>query len=515
MSGINGLGNKNVEEYTKFGDKIIAENTEIMKKSGLPVTVFNQDLKLNNPIAGSPQKYTDNQEDNNKVDDKNDKNDKPKETLFEETSVAKNKTMSSLKVPNGILNTAYRKGLQENAMLGDTDDTDAVKMEELLSSLEETNGNDDNNDLEDFMATEYKNGLHLNGGGYTYYENGTDSSIQSISANLSGSYKNKNEKLSLSYGGMFEYSDKIQKQEDSHDKEKCGSAILMAKYKANKVTFAGGGMANIYDSNSGLYNIYVGAMHNSTGLAVTLTRKIQLAYDAEGEKVLNNETSVNVNILKPKQAGDFPNTIPDIPTPEETQQYDSLVESNKQEVKDITNDNTKPSGLELDLELSTSEGSDEYGVVIKHCFTHNSKDKQKFASLTPYIGAYDYHPDTQEGLKVRAGVEGDLDITTDNNTNIHTTAIIDNKRIMQSGSSPINTFMAVLDTSLNKNKLSANVSAGYINSGSDIKYSFVTGKLTYNMKNSSLAVVAGYQDCDLPSGDDKIFHTGLRYALTF
>ena len=99
--------------------------------------------------------------------------------------------------------------------------------------------------------------------------------------------------------------------------------------------------------------------------------------------------------------------------------------------------------------------------------------------------------------------------------NLSATAIIDNKRIIQPETGPQNTFMATLDTSVKKDKVAVTVSTGYINSNSDVKHFFVTGSLAYRMKNSMVAVTTGYQDCDISAEEDKIFYTGLRYAVKF
>ena len=513
MANINGLGNNYIEEYKEFGSKIIAENEQILRKAGIQPKIFNQDSSLNNSMQGLEVEKTDTKDNKVTEEDKKD-NETSNDKSFQETTISKNNTTSKVRASGGIFNTVYKTGIKSNTVTDSLEDNSSVEVEEFMSSLEETNGNDDNDDLEDFMATEYKDGLHLNGGGYVYYENGSTSLTESVNASLSGSYKSKNQKFSLSYGGAFEYENSTQKTGNNNEIKKDGCATLMGKYKTNKLTYAAGGSAFYYDNNTSMYNISAGAVLNDTGLAATLTRKILVARNDQGQKTVNNQTSFKVNIIKPKEAGDFPNVIPDIPSPSDMQQYDTLVNSEKQEVNALV---SKKSESGLDVELSTSSDSDEYGLVYKHTFSYAKKQdkKEKNATLTPYIGAYDYHPNTQEGIKIRTGIEGNLDITTGSDITFHSTAIVDNKRIIQSGSRPLDTFMAVLDTTVNRKNLSASVSTGYISSGSDIKYSFITGKLNYQVKSSSISLVAGYQDCDLPAGSEKIFHTGMRYALTF
>jgi len=242
---------------------------------------------------------------------------------------------------------------------------------------------------------------------------------------------------------------------------------------------------------------------------------MQVTRRESGEKSVDKKTNVKINLLKPKTAGEFPNIIPDIPTVSQTSELDYTVNEEKQDISNLVGKDLKK-GFSFDLDMSTSADCDEYGVIVKYSSFYTKQDnKQLTLSATPLVGVYDYHPSSNEGLKVRAGVQGDLDITTDNNLNIHSTAIVHNNRIMQCGSSPINTFMTTFDTSVSKNNLSASVSAGYINSSSLAKYSFVTGSLEYKIKKSSVSISAGYQNYEIIDDKDKIFHIGTRYAVNF
>ena len=514
MTYINGLGKNYVEEYKEFGEKILAESEQTLKKAGVSTPVFNAETE-NNMLEGYQMEHQDKTD--NKKNDSIKKDDKNSNDTFESDEIMQNQTVMNVKSPDGVLNSLYKKSIKASAMNSETMSGDVG---DAMDSLEDADGNDHLDDVAHFMETEFKQGVHLNGGGYIYNENGENTSTQSVTGNVTGSYKDKDGKFTVLYGGSFEYSKTTQKTDklDDYDGEdgvnKSGNAIVIGKYKTGKMTYAAGGSAYMYDNNTQVYNIFASTAISK--VALMLNRKIQVATDAEGKRVTKNKTSVKVNILKPQQAGDFPNGTPELPTPSEMQQYDSAVETEKQEVDEVVNQKGEPTGFGVDLEISTTTDADEYGVVLKHTSLLTKKDdKDKIITLTPYLGVYDYHPNSQEGLKIRTGAELNLDITTSNHVNFKATAIIDNKRIMHHGSSPKNTFMAVVDTSVSKKKLNADVSAGYINSSPDVKYLFVTGSIAYNIKHSSLSFIAGYQSSDVPTMEDKIVHLGARYVVNF
>ena len=518
MTYINGLGKNYVEEYKEFGDKIIAENGEILKKAGVTPLIFNGDIKAN-PMEGLKVEHT--IDDEKKEDEE--KSDDTKKKSYKPTSIEENRTISNVKLPYGPLNTMYKRSIKEdveNSQSSSEDSDDSGDVGEANNSLLKTDGNDDNDDLKNFIETDFEQGVHINGGGYVYHEQCNDSNTNSINANVMGSYKSKNDRVTVLYGAALEYTDTQQKSDDEDSQNgtsgtnKNGSAMIVAKYEKDNKIFAGGGSVYAYDNNTQLYNIYAGA--GLFGTAVTLWRKIQVTKDSEGKTITSNQTDVKFNVLKPKKAGNFPNTVPDLPTPSETQEYDQLVEQEKQEVDDVVNQKGEY-GFGLDLEVSAKSNADVYGLVLKHTSRLTKQDDtNKIITITPYVGAYDNHDNSQEGLKLRVGVVGDLDITTANGINITSKAVVDNKRIMQPGSSPQNTFMASLDTTVKKDKLSVNVSGGYINSNNEVGYAFITGNATYTMKRSSLSLVAGYQGLRLSQEDkDKIFHIGARYAVNF
>lgn len=505
MTHIKGLGQNYVEEYKKFGEKILAENEQILKKAGITPTIFDEE-QTNNRTIPLPTETSD-----DKTKDKVKKTTSKK--TYEESALEENTTFNDVKATSGALNTIYKRILKKYNRTNSNDSKN--NYQEYTYTLESTDGNDDNDDLADFLSKNYKEGLHINGGGFAYLEKGEISSVYSLNGNVAGSYKDKNGKLTLMYSGAVEYENEKSTEDGTEQSgsEKNGNALFLAKYKAEKLTYGGGGSANFYDNDTQQYNIYAGATHNTSGITLTLKRKIQVAKSPEGDSIIENQTDVKVSIIQPKDAGEFPNTVPDIPTPEKTKEADSLVESEKEEVKDIVTKNEKK-GFGLDLILSTASNADEYGAIAKYATFYNKGDNLKMAAET-YLGLSDYHPSTDEGLKVRIGAVGNIDYTTDNKMNISSTAIIDNKRIMQPGSGPQNTFMATLDTTVKNDKVAVTVSTGYINASSDIKHLFVTGTLGYKMKNSMVAVTAGYQDCDISSEKDKILYTGLKYAVKF
>lgn len=512
-------GRDYTEEYRRYSENVLAQSRETLKKAGINPPVFDKKNQQSNKTtedsaSNTPETVSNFSEDN----------------IYSEVSLSKNKNLNDFRTSNGVLNTAYKSGIKANNTAGSNNDTTTSQsLNEFLSSMENADGKDDNDDIVDFMETEFKDGFHINGGGYTYYENGEKSSTNAVSANIMGSFKTNNNKFSLLYGGSFEYENTKQKSsQDTTDNatsigaNKDGNALLMAKYKDTKFTYAGGATAYVYSNNTELYNVYAGISHNDSNIAATLRRQIQVSRNNAGERVIDNKTSVKMNILKPKTAEDFPNVVPEIPTVKETSDLDNNVNTAKQNVNNLVSSDWQK-GFSFDVDISTSSDSDEYGVIGKYATYATKKDsKQPYLSVKGFLGLYDYHPNSQEGIKVWTGAKGDLNITTDNNVNISSSAIVSNNRIMQGGASPINTYMTILDTTVSKNKWSASVSAGHINTNSQIKYSFITGGLEYKMKNSSLSFKAGYQNYEM-TGDgesvvndkDKIFHVGARYAINF
>ncbi len=548
MSYINGLGKNHAAEYKEFGEKILAENKEILKKAGVTPPLFNNDLEQDN--AGLVFERT--QVLSEDVDDDDDDDDeKKKKSSYKPSSISKNSTLTDVRSSAGMKNTVYKNSIKSSNMVDKGSDDPSPSLDEFNDSLETSNGSNDNDDLADFMSREYEKGLHLNGGGYAYYEKNNESTNTSFVANVTGSYTTKNGNFSLSYGGSFEYAvnndniipeiesasankpstDSTQTKTRAEDSaqtpsqpadnntnksdDKSGNAILMAKYKDKNLTYAAGGTANIYDNNTRLYNIYAGVMHNSTGIAATLRRKIEVSFDANG-KLVDNQTDVKLHLLKPKKAATPTDVAPELPTPDETKEHESLVNTDKQEVEEIAGTGQGAYGFGLNLKLATAQQADEYGVEVKNTSLITKKtDDKNVVTLTPYAGLYDYHPNTNEGIKVRTGVMATLDSQINNDLSISSQAIIDNKRIMQGGYKPSNTFMAVLDTAVNYKKLSVVASTGYINSNSEVKYSFINGGIKYTMKNSELSGEVGWQEYGLKGDENKIFHAGLRYAVNF
>ena len=549
MSYINGLGKNHAAEYKECGEKILAENNEILKKAGVPPTLFNNDLEQDN--AGLVFERT--QVLSEDVDDDDDDDDeKKKKSSYKPSSISKNSTLTDVRSSAGMQNTVYKNSIKSSNIAVSRSDDSSPSLEEFNDSLETSNGSNDNDDLADFMSREYEKGLHLNGGGYAYYEKNNESTNTSFVANVTGSYTTKNGKFSLSYGGSFEYA--VQKEnyntsstasdfdnvqpEDNNQKitraesstqvpsqsvdintnqseNKSGNAILMAKYKDKNLTYAAGGTANLYDNNTRLYNIYAGVMHNSTGIAATLRRKIEVSFDANG-KLVDNQTDIKLHLLKPKKAATPTDVAPELPTPDETKEYESLVNTDKQEVEEIAGAGQGAYGFGLNLKLATAQQADEYGVEVKNTSLITKKtDDKNVVTLTPYAGLYDYHPNTNEGIKVRTGVLATIDSKINNDLSISSRAIIDNKRIMQSGSSPNNTFMSVLDTGVNYKNISVATSIGHINSNSEVKYSFINGSVRYIMKNSELSGEIGLQKYSYGDGENNIFHAGVRYAVNF
>ena len=548
MSYINGLGKNHAAEYKEFGEKILAENKKILERAGVTPPLFNNDLEPDN--AGLVFKRT--QVLSEDVDDDDDDDDeKKKKSSYKPSSISKNSTLTDVRSSAGMKNTVYKNSIKSSNMVDKGSDDPSPSLDEFNESLETSNGRNDNDDLADFLSREYENGLHLNGGGYAYYEKNNESTNTSFVANVTGSYATKNGKFSLSYGGSFEYAvnndniipevesasankpstDSTQTKTRAEDSaqtpsqpadnntnksdDKSGNAILMAKYKDKNLTYAAGGTANLYDNNTRLYNIYAGVMHNSTGIAATLRRKIEVSFDANG-KFVDNQTDVKLHLLKPKKAATPTDVAPELPTPDETKEYEGLVKTDKQEVEEIAEAGQGAYGFGLNLKLATAQTADEYGAEVKYTALLTKKnDENNVLTITPYTGLYDYHPSTNEGIKVRTGVIATIDSKINNDLSISSQAIIDNKRIMQGGSSPKNTFMAVLDTGVNYKNLSVTTSIGHINSNSEVKYSFINGSVRYIMKKSELSGEIGLQKYSYGDTDNNIFHAGVRYAVNF
>ena len=508
-------------EPTVAGYKRLSENTQDKsnKTSGDEknnISVFNQDgQSIETPTDDLTIEHTTSLDEDIQNADK---------IIYSETPLSKNKTLTDIKFSNGNLNTAYKNGLKTSTIASDSSDSTncSQNLDEFLSSLESADGKDDNDDIVDFMETDYKDGFHLNIKGYNYYEKGENSSKTAASANAVGSFKSKNSKFTLSYAGSFEYENSKQKndQNDTQNNVRFNdktteNALLMAKYNFDRFTIAGGATANIYNNSTELYNIYAGVSDNESGIATTLKRNIQITRDETGEKYVDNKTNIKINVLKPKPAEEPSTDVPDMPTNSKTSELDNAVNKEEKEVNRIVSKDWHK-GFGVDLDMSTSDDCNEYGSVTKYTSSFEKEGtKQSVLSLTPFVGIYDYHKDSHEGVKVRTGIQGDFSIKTSNNIDIHSTAIVNNSRIMQHDSEPINTFMATLDTSVSKNNFSASVSAGYIDSNPEVSYTFLTGNLSYKIKKSSLSLSTGYQNYKMDDDKDKIFHIGVAYNMNF
>ena len=522
MSGINDLGKNYLEEYKAFGAKVLSENEQILKKSGVTPPVFNTVPKSNDTSVGLVLERTQ-KEDDKKKNSEEDTNDCE---LFEKTSILKNSTLMDVRSSAGKMNTVYKNSIKAKNIDSNNQTSNSFSGTKAFSeTLEELNGKDNNDDMAEFMSREYDNGLHVNGGGYVYYEKSDDGTSNSVTANVIGTYKTNNEKLTLSYGGSFEYDIKNSVSNQNGDYvqsqngfgSKSGNTVFMAKYKAEDFTYAVGETSNFYESDTKLYHVYTGIMHNESGIAATLIRKIEVTAAEDGNHI-ENKTNVKLHLLKPKKAEKQDNIAPQMPSPAETAELRNIVQKNKQEVGEININ--KGYGFGMDLKLASSQDADEYGVEVTYSSLLTKKsDKNNVVSITPYIGAYDYHPNTNEGLKVRTGIIGKLESKVGSDFNISSQLIIDNKRIMRNELHPANTFMVSSDTTVSKNKFRATVSAGHINSNSEVKYYFIIGDFEYTMKNSAISANIGYQDYSYDGGNEnsknKVFHTGLRYTVNF
>ena len=236
MSYINDLGKNYAEEYRQFGEKILAENKEILKKSGVTPPLFNNDLEPDN--AGFTIDIA--QTEDNEEDEQSKKGTDKKKSSYKETSIGKNTTLTDVKSSTGMMNTVYKNSIKSSNLVAGSSNDLYYSTNEFNESLEESDGSDDNDNMANFMSEEYEKGLHLDGGGYTYYEKNNESSNTSFAARLMGSYKTKNEKFTLSYGGSFEYS--VQKNNyqiydtDSNLKYKQSQDNNQTETKANSST---------------------------------------------------------------------------------------------------------------------------------------------------------------------------------------------------------------------------------------------------------------------------------------
>ena len=414
MSGINDLNTNYAEEYKAFGEKVLSENEKTLKKVGItPPPLFSKkddddDKKMMGLIV---EKTTTEEQDNDTAN-----NDEKNTDSVKKSSIPKNNTLSNVKSTSGMLNTVYKNSIKKGNFQAEGTDQELVSdVDDFSEDLEESDGKDDNDDFAEFMSDDYENGFHLNGSGYAYHEKSKNSSTQSFSAEVSGSYKSKNGKFTLSYGSSFEYSinkttfnyseeeqkateeldnidnanaaaldnaDNTQtntvpanqtkiKTETEQQKNQSGNANIMAKYRDNTFTYAGGFEANIFNNNTEEYYIKGGVMHNSSGIAATIIRKIEVSRFEDGEKYVDNKMGVKLHLLKPKAAEKQDKPELEIPTPEKSTELINLVQDNAQEVSEIAG--PKGLGFSVNLKLSTAQDANEYGADVAYTFLASKK----------------------------------------------------------------------------------------------------------------------------------------------
>ena len=105
MTYINGLGKNYVEEYKEFGEKILAESEQTLKKAGVSTPVFNAETE-NNMLEGYQMEHQDKTD--NKKNDSIKKDDKNSNDTFESDEIMQNQTVMNVKSPDGVLNSLYK-----------------------------------------------------------------------------------------------------------------------------------------------------------------------------------------------------------------------------------------------------------------------------------------------------------------------------------------------------------------------------------------------------------------------
>ena len=510
MSGITNISGKNTEDKNVHVQKSTAEIQKTEQKSRI-IPIVEEKNDTNTGFDTLTLKADDKAE-NNKEEKKKEESENFRNDLFKNTAFSKTKNSS------GLLNNAYKDYMSANGIVQNVkmrvSESSQLVMNEFLSTFEKSQGNDENDAIVDFLSEDIPKGYHLNGVLKTYYENGSDKAYESLNANIFNTYRKDN--LSVSAGGSYEYSK--QTKPDSQ-MSKSGNALLMAKLKQSKYTYALGGTANIYDDDSKLYNIYVGAMHNASNIAATLRRKITVTVDEYGEKQIVNNTDVKINLIKPKEKDELLN---DSKTRNQNKSKKLTSEEPSDLPPDETKDNVKKfdfNKFSLDVEFSTAEGDDSYGAVIKYTdlinFNKNQKYNENNLLLTPYVGVYDEHPDTEEGLKLKGGITGKYTVSLGNNfkASVDSNAVM--SRIIRPSSQPIDTYAATLSGSLAKGKIAATIGAGYVQSEDSTKFTYLNGELDYTLKSSTISIEAGYEKHTALEQDSRTLHLATKYTINF
>ncbi len=444
-----------------------------------------------------------------------------------------------------------------------------VELDNFIDAFESVDGGEDENDkTADFMGDELPQGFHSVGQAYASASKSNTESSTDISASTFNTYRSKNGKFSIAFGGAYEYSKTVSQPDvddvdsdgtlnpdatvgndaeertiplsrvaseiigelsseddtpmptvDSNkETERTVNAFVMGKYDFGKYVTAAGGNVSSFDGNT-RFTINAGVLHKDSGIAGTFRRQILVMKDpVTGERITKNITNVKLTVVdtvkKVEVTSEDDEKVDNAVVAEENMPKEESPENNELVASDNNEFETRY-GFGVDLELDANPESDQYGAMFKYSAALLKNSKNSDAVITPFVGLYDVHPNKNEAFKVSAGVLGQYSTKIHNNTMFDLTAYVVNHRTMQHGNSPMNTFMAVVDGSLTNKDWDVSLDGGYINTNNTIKLAYVSCGIEYRMKNSSVRLGAGFSHTNSFGDIENERHIGVSYKYRF
>ena len=519
------------EKYSAYGQKIIKESAETLKKSGIyiPIVSDKQEDNIDSCVIKKPHEETKKLEKPKKTKHKVKRNNEADwirdamPTYNNPLSISSS-IMNDCKTSLGKATNQENKGQTDIPTDGNTEDDETETVDSYTIETKETNtecidtlsnSNDDQGSgnplktlLEKDSAPEGYYSDNFAGANHEI-DKQNKSSEQDVLV-YSDNFFSKNN-TTVIFGGSA--NTKINRSPGSTSKQFNYNVYAYGKQKFKEYTFGLGAMDTRKNDVHDI-DISLGAKHNKTKLYGTLNKKITII---PGTKTLT-DTDVNIGIgdesgyLDPKNYKRQKSNIEETLDNDKIGSLDPLPAGEDVEI-DTTSD--KPKNTVVKLIISDTNNNKEYGIYGGYIF-RKVTPKQNYAFIMPYAQISDLNIDSNEGVKFMLGLNTGNHVNYANGWEISTKGMIEVSREAISGSGPSDYLLSNINFKANKNNFSSEIGIGALvnNQKTDCKYIEAKVKYKFNDRlNAGLKVAAADYKFDKERQRVYQIAAGVNYSF--
>ena len=527
MENLKVNGNYAKNQYVKVEENTSNDSKPAQKKSSEPIPVGkpveNNDEK---PMTGLVLEHKEDANDD-KPEDKNEKDASEKNNTSNKTdsnstkSVNKNNlTREKFNDSNNSLNDSYRNLLRKNVGLRASDTADGTDLtnNNLTEALEDID-NAGKEHIRNLQSTLPDDGL-LSGSVSFTHESSEAELTETTYVNINNSWQNKKKNFGIFASGTLNYEKSISKientdvpevqnnqtdtgnndygafvQNETNTKNFSGNFSLNARYDTKDVIVGGGVSATFYNDEDKMYDIFVTGVHKPSKIGFDLTRRTIKVKDSEsGESVSKSKMKLKVDIIDRKSNNDefeFDNPIKphEVSLPSESNEEIQKANEENNKIKNLKAKNG--SGIDVDFEYDDTKCGVLVGYGVN--LVNNPKTATRL-TVAPVLGLYSYsEADESDAAKITFGGNIEFKKIYPAGQRISADLSVINDRIAAQGSKPVDAFYTIFSGSYTnpRAKLSTNLDAGYIKSGSN-SIAYVEGNIGYQIKDFNIGVKGGY-----------------------